>query len=165
MNPMLEWWMHKMDFGANQNLMSTATRDSCIFPTAMEYRSLENMYLDRLEISNNDIHVSFAPSASDIIKRVISENVDDDTLVITTKSEHPNVVELMKDCKNILRISRDGKLNNGIDIGYHIRKYKRVFVYLIGLSMGNDYRTPDYLIQSIRSLSAGKEVVSVLDAV
>ena len=142
----------------------SSKRDMRLFPTDMSFEELQNEYRRIIDFKD-DCHISFAPNATTIITELFKRYVDDDTLVITTKSEHPSVVENLEKCKNVLRISKDSVLNNHINLKRHIDGFDKIFVYTIGLSMGNDYRTPDFLHPYIRSISTGKKVTCVLDAV
>ena len=115
------------------------------------------------KLSQNQVF-SFAPCATDIIDKLFKQYVDDDTLVITTNSEHPSVVENLKNCKNVLRLINKTTLqlaSTAIDLS----KYKRIFVYMIAISVGDGGFVSNSVFDLLQKKLTGIPSVFVLDAV
>lgn len=132
--------------------------------TEEEYEDINNKYKALLPYSNiKDYNFSFGESATSLIKQIFDKYVDDKTLVLTTTSEHPKVVNLLKKCKNVQYVIdkfmlQDFKIPDGIE---------RVFVYVIGTTCGLGNIIYNNEIKTIvdKAKAKCKDVVTVLDAV
>ncbi len=112
---------------------------------------------------NDDYHFTFSTTATDLIKQLFAKYVDDETLVLTTNSEHPKVQEILKKCKNVVKAFDKETLQQfTVD-----KKYKRVFIYMIGTMCATGHIVYDQEFESIieRAKASGKEVITVIDAV
>lgn len=129
-----------------------------------QYESLDNSLKQMLPCKiNDDYHFTFSTSATDLIKQLFKKYVDDDTLVLTTNSEHPKVQEVLKTCKNVIKVFDKERLQHfTVD-----NKYKRVFVYMIGTMCATGHIVYDQEFETIieTAKASGKEVVTVIDAV
>lgn len=112
-----------------------------------QYEGLIQEYFDRMPYNNltlKDHTITFERSATTFIKTLFNNHVNNETLVITSDSEHPNVRECVNQCKNTLILSHNTDIK-----GYKIfkiiseaKKYKKVFVYIIGTQNANGEITP-----------------------
>ena len=111
----------------------------------------------------SDYNFTFAPCATDLIKRLFKKYVDDDTLVLTTTCEHPNVLEILKKYKNVKYVMEGQRLKD-----FKLTKqYKRIFVYMIGTICATGYIVLDQEFDLIinEAKQHSKEVITVIDAV
>lgn len=106
-------------------------------------------------------------SATSLIKKLFSKYVDDDTLVITTGSEHGSVRQELQKCKNVISPICHGKLRNDIDINSVCKPFKKAFIYMIALSVGDNHYLYNCDVKHIQEIlkSNNIEFVTVLDAV
>lgn len=115
-----------------------------------------------LPISTNKI-LSVADNATSIIQNLFNKYVDDDTLVISTQHEHPSVKECLARCKNVCYIVQNNRLvyNEGLF------KYKKVFVYVLGLNSGDAYFMSIRFLKELKQKFLQREInfIFVLDAV
>lgn len=120
--------------------------------------------LNKNHIADNHV-MSFDACATNIINNLFNMYVDDDTLVVTTDSEHHSVINNTNKCKHHQYIIKNFMINN--DVLANIKKYKKVFVYIIGTFCGSGLVIPDaYLMKIKQSLvKNGVEHIFVLDAV
>lgn len=129
-----------------------------------EFNKVNDYLKSLLPFSNiNDYNFSFAPCATDLITELFNKYVDEDTLILTTKSEHPNVKKLLNKYKNVEYVYDKMSLQNfKID-----KKFKRVFVYMISTLCATGTIIYDFEMQSVidKARSSGKEVITVIDAV
>ena len=64
---------------------------------------------------------------TNIINNLFDKYVDDDTLVITTGSEHHSVRNNLNKCKNVVNFVCRGEIRQDIDIINTIKPFKKVF--------------------------------------
>ena len=129
-----------------------------------DYESVDKALKEFLPCKiNDDYHFTFSTTATDLIKQLFKKYVDDDTLVLTTNSEHPKVQEILKKCKNVVKaFDKESLQQFTVD-----NKYKRVFIYMIGTMCATGHIVYDQEFESIieRAKASGKEVITVIDAV
>ena len=104
--------------------------------------------------------------ATNIIDMLFKTYVDDDTLVVTTGSEHHSVRNNLKNCKHVLDFVIHGQPKK-IDIIKEIRPFKKVFVYMIAMSVGDDHYLNNCIVEYLKTVleEQHKEYTIVLDAV
>lgn len=124
-----------------------------------------NLLLDG-KIAPNQ-HISFDSCATNIIDRLFSQFVDDNTLVITTSGEHQSVVKNLEKCKHVIQIFDTSKINQKIDIKAKLNKVDRVFIYILGLSAGNNFYCSNNMFEYLHNFldEQHKPYITVLDAV
>ena len=97
-----------------------------------------------------DRQLAFEESATTFINYLFDKYVDDNTLIISTDSEHPSVKKCLVKYKNkyILNFERD-IITYSIDkILFEAKKYKKVFVYIIGTKNATGEITPqEFFVQ------------------
>ena len=76
-------------------------------------------------------HLTVDTCATNIINNLFDKYVDDDTLVITTGSEHHSVRNNLNKCKNVVNFVCRGEIRQDIDIINTIKPFKKVFIYMI----------------------------------
>ena len=147
-------------------------KDSKTYLSNIEYDRVNKELIDIL-ISNKNILApnqvfSFAPCATDIIDKLFKQYVDDDTLVITTKQEHPKVDKILKTQKNLLYLFDDCKFNiNIFQLPDIIAHYKKIFIYVIGTTCCVGKRTDQSQLIAVKHIAEYAHIPSVfvLDAV
>ena len=154
------------------NCFSSYTNDSKTYISTKEYDQLnQNLHqiLNKSDsiISNNQ-YFSFDSCATNIIDRLFKENVDDDTLIITTKQEHPKVNKILNKYTKKLYLFDDYNMMLTIDTLYQqLKKYKKVFVYIIGTTCGVGKKINQDQLKILKYLlvKCNIKYVFVLDAV
>jgi cysteine sulfinate desulfinase/cysteine desulfurase-like protein len=111
--------------------------------------------------------VSFDESATKIIDRLFTQYVNDDTLVITSSSEHPSVYNNLQKCKHVLKLFSVCGYNSTVHLEDEMKKFKNVFVYVIGLSSGDNFYCSNEWFSRLKSalLAMGKSHIFTIDAV
>lgn len=119
------------------------------FATNFDYANMEDEYFCLMPACNltSETHtITFENSGTDFIKQIFEQEVDDDTLVVSTKYEHNSVVDELNKCKHVLLLDYNNDiLNRGLHLTALIDKmtgYKKVFVYVIGTQISTGQITP-----------------------
>lgn len=118
---------------------------------------LVSEYFNRMPDCNCSIythHLSFEVSATTFIDALFNKYVDNDTLVISTDSEHPNVKFRLNTCKNLITLSlhTDILSYNLNKLQNKIIKYKKVFVYIIGTRNNTGEITPQLFLKKLKEI-------------
>ena len=167
---LLTWWLSKDGLSSEEDVLihNVCTMDKK-FVDEGSYKKLEDEYFERLPFGNIDsdgYDISFSKKATDLIVELFRLHVDDDTLVISSDSEHDNVKKCLSGCKNrlILTDLTNVSMNN---ILVESKKYKKVFVYIIGTQISNGRITPQNLYIELKELfiKNGIEHIMVIDDV
>lgn len=112
-------------------------------------------------------HLTVDTCATNIINNLFDKYVDDDTLVITTGSEHHSVRNNLNKCKNVVNFVCRGEIRQDIDIINTIKPFKKVFIYMIALSVGDPHYLNNCIVEQLQNIlkENNKQFVTVLDAV
>ena len=144
----LNWWLNTDPLTDNErDLLFKERPIDKIFVSKEEYENLEDEYFKRMPFCNIDSAsrvITFSECATNFINYVFDTYIDDDTLVIYSNCEHPNVEARVKNCKNVLQLNHymDIRPLNISKIVTEAKKYKKVFVYIIGTQISNGEITP-----------------------
>ena len=118
---------------------------------------MEDEYFNLMPACNltSETHrITFEESGTDFIKQIFEQDVDDDTLVISTKYEHNSVVDELNKCKHTLLLNYNNDLlQKGHTLQSIVDKannYKKVFVYLIGTQISTGQITPQGFIYALK---------------
>ena len=125
-----------------------------------------NLILERLKFNNiSKFNLSFDSCATNIINELFDKYVDDETLVLTTDSEHDSVLNNLKKCKNTDIIISHLTLNKSAL--ERCRGFKKVFVYIIGTYCATGFIVADSFLKTIKSYLTTNNIkhTLVLDAV
>ena len=137
-----------------------------------KFNELTNEYFSLMpycNCSSENKDLSFEVSATTFINKLFEIYVDDDTLVISSDSEHPNVKKQINKCKNTLILSHYTDIR-----GYNIekiinesKKYKKVFVYIIGTRNDTGEITPQLFFEELKKTFINNNInhIIVLDDV
>ena len=147
---LIRWYMNSK---VVEDLKAINTVRKCTTPanfaTDFDYAKMEDEYFGLMPACNltSDTHmITFENSGTDFIKQIFEQEVDDDTLVVSTKYEHNSVVDELKECKHVLLLDYNNDiLNRGLHFDALIDKmtgYKKVFVYVIGTQISTGQITP-----------------------
>lgn len=161
------WWLNSIKFDEDKlKLLQTEDVIEQFIPDNCDQKDITNKLLSLLPIQNGleNCLFSFDLCATNIIDRLFKEYVTDETLVITSGSEHPSVVNNLNKCKNVRVVVNSTGLES---LNCNYTKYKNIFCYFIGLSVGDQHYMPNKIVkslqQSIRQL--GIPNVFILDDV
>lgn len=151
----LEWWNSLDPF--NETEIQFLEEKRSTEPTKREgFEKVENVLFSKMPLFNNfqDYHISFDYCATNIIKKLFEQYVGDDTLVIYSNCEHDNVKTCVASCKNSLEIDHQREIR-ALDyskILSAIKKYKKVFVYIIGTQISSGEITPQLFFIKLKEL-------------
>ena len=120
-----------------------------------EFKKLAQQYFDRMpfcNISADDRVLSFDESGTAFIDAIFKKEVDDDTLVISTNYEHSSVQKQLSVTKNKMLLTSDGDIRayNIAPIVNEAKKYKKVFVYIIGTQLSTGEITPQLFYERLK---------------
>lgn len=162
-------WLNAFDFSESEkSYLQTITNNKNAKKLKTVPIQLQNEFYTLFNLSDHRYthNVMFYDGATTIIDWLFKYYVDDNTLILTTSSEHGSVVDNLKKYKNVIRIFQSNNISLNIDFN-KIKQYKRVFLYTISLSMGDSLNMGTSTIQSIiaKLKSYNIEVISVFDSV
>ena len=164
---LVDWWLKEVDFGEDIKLLQTeGVLTNLTSSLDKNYEDMREKLFGLLPVQTGleNKHISFDSCATNIIDRIFSECVDDNTIVLTTGSEHPSVVKNLNKCKNVFKfVNSKGLESLTIDFS----KYKKAFIYTIALSVGDNQYTSNHLIENLCKVLKTKGIpyITVLDAV
>ena len=148
--------------------------DNAPYNTRLEFRwqNIRTQYFDLMPNCGLDPdiwHLNFSTCCSNFIRELFNKHVDNDTLVISSDCEHPTVKECLSKCKNTLILGQhqDIRTFNLNKIYTEIVKYKKVFVYIIGMRNDTGEITPQSFMETLKNMleAENKEHIIVLDDV
>ena len=150
-----------MDSKIVENFKKINLERQCATPTNQasdfDYNKMEDEYFNLMPACNltSETHrITFEESGTDFIKQIFEQDVDDDTLVISTKYEHNSVVDELNKCKHTLLLNYNNDLlQKGHTLQSIVDKannYKKVFVYLIGTQISTGQITPQGFIYALK---------------
>lgn len=168
-NKLIDWWFKQFDISNEEmKLLKSYETDFATKGVEYFYDYVKEKALSMLPVRTINYNVYFDTCATNIIDWLFNQYVDDDTLVITTMSEHPSVKKNLEKCKNVLYMCCNGKvIKEFYKQSDQIRKFKKVFVYSIALSVGDGQITYNDIMQDLkRDLDLMQiQSIFVLDAV
>ena len=133
---------------------------------------MANGFFEKLPYSHmsyNTHEISFFKHATDAINKLFTCKVDANTLVVISNNEHENVIKAAKAYENVYVLDFDTeimpcKLDKLYD---ECRKYKKVFVYVIGTQVSNGIITPQLFFEELKDwlVANYKEHTMVIDDV
>lgn len=165
MDKLLEWYMNKDKYTIEeQNILRIARQGYPEESTDEEYKNLIQEYFNRMpfcNINNNTRIITFDESGTFFIDKVFANEVDDDTLVISTNYEHGSVQKQLAIVKNKLLLDSDKEIRNYnfTRIINEIPKYKKVFVYIIGTQLSTGEITPQAFFEKLKDILVKFKVV------
>lgn len=119
-----------------------------------DYKNLEQKFFNKLlysNISTDSYKIEVEESASKMIRKLFEYYVDDKTLVIHSINEHETPNSCIKKSKNSLEIDTDYfDINKYIDT---IKKYKKIFVYIIGTEISTGKITSQIIYEQIKNIA------------
>ena len=123
----------------------------------LAYKNMEKEYFKLMPNCNlsTETHViTFEDAGTEFIKQIFKKEVDDDTLVISSKYEHEGVNKELNKCKNVLLLEYNKDfLQRGKTLQTIIntaKQYKKVFVYLIGTQISTGQITPQSFLYNLK---------------
>lgn len=157
MKSITKWWNEYLPLSEyEKNLLSKENASEPIFSSNEEFKALEKEYFNRMpfcNISEKTHHITFSQRATDFINGLFDKHVDDETLVIYSNNEHNNVKKNIEKCKNKIELNYEDdilKLKT-FDVIQKCKKYKKVFVYIIGTQISTGQITPQTFFEKLKS--------------
>lgn len=128
------------------------------------YFSLEDAYFDRMpfcNITSKTHQISFNESGTAFITDIFKEEVDEDTLVISTYYEHGSVQTILNNISNklLLNYELDICQYNLDKILYEAKKYKKVFVYIIGTQLSTGEIIPQLFFEKLKQAFVKNNII------
>ena len=158
-DPMLQWWLDSLQLTKqDENILWNLQREEDP-NTNGDFQDIINRFFSSLPFCNlKDYKLGFDTCATNIIDNLFKDYVDDDTLVITSGSEHKSVVANLEKCKHILKICGNGQMFPVGNISEKLNGFKKVFVYIIGTSNGDLQVTPNRLYRDLKTILINKDI-------
>ena len=158
-------WRNQFDFTKDEiDLLNTPREDSFV-QDSNNYWS--DYFFDILRENqfriNRNSKLYTSDCATDLINQLFDKYTQDDTLIITTGYEHPNVNKILQNKKNVLYI-------NIFDIDYYFmlqksNEFKKIFIYISGTQISTGNFIVDKYFRKLRTIFSNNEVITVLDDV
>ena len=156
MDDLIKWYLENDTYtDEERELMKTLRPELPKLDYTEDFTKLEQEYFDRMpfcNISSEDRCIRFDESGSSFINKVFDKEVDDETLVVSTTYEHGSVQKRLKEVKNLLLLNSDNDIR-----GYQIdkiineaKKYKKVFLYIIGTQLSTGEITPQLFFEDVK---------------
>ena len=155
-NDLITWYMNS-EVVNTLKAINTKRKASALANSIIDsdYVKMEDEYFNLMSfcnLSSKTHYITFENSGTAFIKQIFEQEVDDDTLVISTKYEHNSVVDELNKCKHILLLNYDNDIlqkgHTFTSIIDKAKQYKKVFVYIIGTQISTGQITPQsYLIE------------------
>lgn len=167
---LLDWWINKDKLTDDEQRIAKMRRPEDIV-NSFNYNNIIDEYFRLMPCCNltSDTHkIEVAPTARELITKLFTHCVDDDTLIIYSSSEHQSVVENVNRFKHSLSITTDEiQQLNFSNILREIKNYKKVFVYIIGTEISTGRIIPQKFYTRIKQIlvNNNKEHVIVSDDV
>ena len=173
MNDMIDWWVNLNPLTEEEKMSLNQYRlEEKIFESDEVYDNLVQEYFNRMpycNLTSKDYTITIHNSGTDFINELFDRMVDDETLIIYSDAEHPNVLKKVSEYKNQLKLHFDDdilKLNTSKIIN-ESKKYKKVFLYIIGTQISSGIVTPQIFFTKLKQffISHNIEHTFVLDDV
>ncbi len=150
--------------------------DFVLWKSKKKFKKMESRFFDLIDtntIDNTTNSMSFAKSATILIDRLFDYYVGPDTLVISSRDEHPSVRRNLEKTKNKYLLNRSVSLEDmyediqNIEEKLQTQKFSNIFIYIIGTRVDNGLSTPQEVYEIIKkiSLQYNKNIIMVIDAV
>ena len=158
MHPALEWWFNKDKF-TNDEIALLHRGRSTIATTSPHYNKLCDEFYSRIpfgNLSSKTHELGLAIYATSLIQQLFKNYVNDDVLVITTDGEHNSARSCIEKSKNVFYFNYSQSLTEHMDSEIQkaieeSKKYKSVFIYIIGTQISNGYITPQLFFEKLKS--------------
>lgn len=162
---LLNWWIDSFNFSKDDiKLFQSYETDFKTEP--VEYDTVRAKAVDMLPMQTiSNYNVSFDSCATNIINKLFDNYVSENTLVITTTSEHPSVKKALNKCKNVSYMYNKCQLDTSFI--NKLERFNNIFIYCIGLSVGDKQITNNDIISLLKDYLERSNIKAtfVLDAV
>jgi len=168
MNNFIKDWINSNQYTEEElKLMETERNIPGILSSNDSYESLCKEWIKYLPYSNlnSNTTITVDDCETNIIDKLFSLYVNDETLVISSNKEHPSVTNNLDKCKNkiILDYENDILKLNYSKIINEISKYKNVFVIIVGTHVSNGMITPQCFFVTLKEILKNVNHKIVLD--
>lgn len=170
----IKWWSNINPISNEEKeILNNKRSKEIIYPKSDNvWKELSREYFDRIPFCNitNETHtIMFDECATNHIKNLFKEYVDNDTLVVFSNNEHHNVQAEVEKCKNKLKLDfyKDIRTLNISKVISESKKYKKVFVYVIGTQISTGEITPQSFYEELKKRLVSENInhIMVLDDV
>ena len=114
---------------------------------------------------NKCCRIKVTDCATSFIKLLFDKYTNDDTLIITTRYEHPNVNSILATKKHVLFVDFNNDNFNNIAFQKQMHEYDKIFIYISGTQISNGSVVSDYCIDKLITSIGDKNIIKVLDDV
>lgn len=154
MKEILQWWINQQPLSEYEENLLFSIRPTEMITTDNHNFVIQNLF-DRMPNCNISIDthtITVDTCATNFINELFNRYVTNDTLVITTSNEHDNVKKCLSNCENVLELDYYEdilklKISKIINEG---KKYKNVFVYIIGTQISSGEITPQIFFEELK---------------
>ena len=165
---LIKWYYNSSPFTEDEKVLLNTLRTPDIEYNDIDYKELTQQYFDRMPFCNltsNDHFIAFDESGTAFIDKIFEREVDDDTLVISTTYEHTSVQKCLAVVKNkiLLNSDRDIRAYNINPLIEEAKKYKKVFVYIIGTQLSTGEITPQLFYEKLKEAFVSNNIVMIDD--
>lgn len=157
MHNLVNWYINYKGFTEEEEkLMLELREENPTFVNDDIFKNLEQEYFNRMpycNISTKDRYLRFDESGTALINKIFEKEVDDNTLVITTRYEHNAVKDCLDKCKNVLTLVLEDLTSFDFSkISEEIKGYNKIFVYVIGTQLMTGEITPQMFYVELKQL-------------
>ena len=165
----LDWWINSDPFTKDELEIIRKERSTEII-TSKNFNKLADKFFNKIpynKLSTKTHEISFAIHATTLIQLLFKKYVDDDTLVICTDGEHNSAKSCIEKSKNVFYLSynkdilQDSKQSIK-KIIEESKKYKKVFVYIIGTQISNGVITPQLFFENLKKAFVEHNIQHIL---
>lgn len=163
---LLQWWLDKDPLNDKENELLHMIRPDNLIEKE-DYKSLLDNYFNLMPFSHisSETHtIKFSETATNFINKLFNEYVDDDTLVIWSNSEHDSVKNCMKNVKHSLMLFDNHEIKNlnFNKVSIEAKKYKKVFVYIIGTQISTGKITPQSFFRGLKEFFVNNNIEHIM---
>ena len=153
---MVEAWLNTFPLSAREERTINLSRNiNKTEGTIEQYTAMEAEFFKRMpfcNISTDTRKIRFADTATELIDNIFRKEVDDDTLVVVSDMEHPSVINNYTKVKHCLQLNfhKDISCLNIYKVISEAKKYKKIFIYIIGTSISSGEITPQCFYSQLK---------------
>lgn len=156
-NQLIKWYLEYNVFSEEEKEFILKKNDNnIILNQKNNYDNLVQEYFNLMLFSNitvDNYTINLENSGSFLIKQVFEDNVNDQTLVITTRYQHNGVKDCLKNCKNVIQLQMQDLINFNKDkILNYIKQFKNIFIYIVGVQIMTGHITPQLFFIQLKNL-------------
>lgn len=161
-------WRSNFDFSNSElDLLNTPRED---VGRNINFSYWQNKFLYTLIASkfiiSDECQLKISECATNLINELFETYTDNDTLIITTEYEHPNVNKILDTKNNVFYVDMFDLGKTYEELRKELEKFNKVFIYISGTQISTGRVIPDLTFKNLKSIfRSDHKVVFVLDDV